>query len=109
MMPAATRREWRFARPAGVNCNPFAALELAVNLTTIAFGCVPLLFALFTLVARVRHPHMFAKLAPMQQRFGKRLGTALHIIAYSLVPLAFGLTVIHAGVRGVSIAQWMAG
>lgn len=79
-----------------------------MNLTTIAFGCVPLLFALYTLVARVRQPQLFAKLAPMQQRFGKRLGMVLHIAAYSLVPLAFGLTVIHGGVQGLSLAQWMA-
>lgn len=79
-----------------------------MNLTTIAFGCIPLLFALYTLVARVRQPQLFAKLAPMQQRFGKRLGMALHIAAYSLVPLAFGLTLIHSGMQGMSIAQWIA-
>ena len=61
-------------------------------------GGLAIAYGLFTLVARFVAPHsgLFRKLGPMQERFGKGPGTALHWAAYTLTPLAFG---------GVKLAQ----
>lgn len=58
----------------------------------LVLGALALAFGLFTLVARFALPHsgLFRKLGPMQQRFGRGPGTALHWAAYTLAPLGFG-------------------
>lgn len=63
--------------------------------TTI--GMLALLFGAFTLGGYVlkafgRGPDLlFRKLGPMQQRFGKRLGAAIHFTAYVAIPLTAGV------------------
>ena len=70
-----------------------------VNLT---LGVFALGFGLLTLVLRFTNPGMFGKLAAMKQQWGDTAGTAIHVIAYSLVPILVGAALIAAGATGVS-------
>lgn len=54
----------------------------------IAYLCLG--FGIFTLVTRQLRPEVFGKLEAMKQTFGPRLGYGLHLLAYSLVPIAYG-------------------
>ena len=62
-------------------------------------GVLAILFGLFTGVARFVAPNsaVFAKLEPMQERFGPTAGTAIHVVASMLLPLVFGVLQILAG------------
>jgi len=60
-------------------------------------------FGLSTLLLHLTRPQLFSKLAAMKERWGNAAGLTLHIIAYSLLPLLFGLLSLWAGVRGVSL------
>ena len=67
--------------------------------TPIVIGVLAILFGLFTGVARFVAPNsaVFSKLEPMKERFGPAAGTAVHVVAYTLMPLAFGAIKILQG------------
>lgn len=65
-------------------------LDLVLGLFAIAFG-------LYTLVLRFTNPAALGKLEPMKQRFGEHAGMAIHVVAYTLVPLVAGATWLLAG------------
>ena len=67
--------------------------------TPIVIGVLAILFGLFTGVARFVAPNsaIFSKLEPMKERFGPTAGTAVHVVAYTLMPLVFGVLQILAG------------
>lgn len=66
---------------------------------SIVIGTLAILFGLFTGVARFVAPNsrIFSKLEPMKERFGATAGTAIHVVAYTLLPLAFGVLQILQG------------
>ena len=39
----------------------------------------------------------------MREKFGTTAGTAIHVVAYSVVPVVFGITMLVAAVRGVTV------
>jgi hypothetical protein len=39
----------------------------------------------------------------MRQKFGATAGTAIHLVAYSVAPIVFGVVMLVAGFRGVSV------
>ena len=45
---------------------------------------------------------MFKKLVPMKEMFGDSVGAAIHFVAYVIVPLGFGISMIIAGLNGIS-------
>lgn len=49
---------------------------------------------IFTLIYRMIHPAFFRKLAMMQKVFGLGWGYLLHFVAYTLVPLVIGASLI---------------
>jgi hypothetical protein len=51
-------------------------------------------FGLATLAIRVVQPDAFAKLAPLRKRFGAGLGTAIHWLAYTIMPLVAGAAML---------------
>ncbi|MFT6146229.1 MAG: hypothetical protein ACJAZO_004719 [Myxococcota bacterium] len=59
-------------------------------------GAVMLGVGLVTLVGRFKAPdsQMFSKLQPMKDRWGDGPGTAVHVFAYTVMPIAAGLTVL---------------
>ena len=73
-----------------------------MNPITMAIGAVALLFGIYTMFVRVRRPEQYTKLKAMQDRLGEKPGYTVHLVAYSIVPMIFGVVMILAGARGVS-------
>jgi hypothetical protein len=65
------------------------SVQLIVGILAIVFGVV-------TGVAHVVAPdsRMFRKLGPMREFFGFRLGTAIHVVSYTFVPLVAGTILV---------------
>jgi hypothetical protein len=59
-----------------------------MNWTTIIFGTVMIAFGIATTMLGVIHPRVFWKLEPMKQRWGLRAGFCVHVLGYSIVPIA---------------------
>jgi hypothetical protein len=49
---------------------------------------------IFTLIYRMIHPAFFLKLGMMQKVFGPGWGYLLHFVAYTVVPLVIGASLI---------------
>ena len=66
---------------------------------SIIIGALAILFGLFTGVARIVAPNsaIFSKLEPMKERFGKVGGTVIHVLAYTIAPIGFGVLQVLAG------------
>jgi hypothetical protein len=73
-----------------------------VNLVTVLVGVAMVVFGLATLVLRQVKPESFRKLGPRRERFGHGLGTAIHVVFYSLVPIGAGIFFILRGLAGQS-------
>lgn len=74
-----------------------------VNVATVLIGVAMVAFGLATLVVRQVKPAAFRKLGPMRERFGYGLGTTIHVVFYSLVPIGAGIVFIIRGVAGQSV------
>lgn len=61
----------------------------------LAIGSLALLFGLYTLYLRLTGKiETFAKLEPMKNLFGSKLGGFVHLIAYTILPLILGLVLL---------------
>lgn len=58
------------------------------------FGFFALGFGLFTLIARHQDPTRFAKLKIMQEKLGDKYGYILHVVAYSVLPILVGVSIL---------------
>jgi hypothetical protein len=45
-------------------------------------------------LAGFRIPWFYKELKPMQQRWGRNIGTILHIVGYVVAPLGFGILLL---------------
>ena len=61
---------------------------------TLLIGIVALLYGIATLVLRQTRPQTFLKLGIMRKRFGDRTGTLIHTLAYSILPIYIGVSLI---------------
>lgn len=66
---------------------------------TIGIGILAVVFGIFSGVMRFVKPSMFKKLGPMKEKFGQSVGTAIHFVAYVIVPLGFGISMIVSGLN----------
>jgi hypothetical protein len=62
----------------------------------VALGSAALLYGCYTFWLRTNHPERFGKLAAMKARWGDRVGLALHVGGYSVLPILFGLAMIYS-------------
>jgi hypothetical protein len=71
---------------------------------SLVFGGFAMLFGVVTLIGRFVAPDsgMFSKLGPMKERFGDRAGTALHVTAYTVMPLLVGAVLLGRALSGAS-------
>lgn len=76
-----------------------------MDLITISIGGVMIFYGIYTLRTRTKAPEKFGKLKAMKERFGDDNGLALHITAYSIVPIVVGVLVSFAGLNGLSLLQ----
>ena len=74
-----------------------------MNLVTVAIGVLAIAFGLYTAWARKANPGQFKKLEPMKKRWGDKTGVAIHVFAYTIIPLVFGAIVLFIGMSGGSI------
>lgn len=61
----------------------------------LILGILCILYGLFMLVLRLtNHLSIFGKLSAMKEKFGEKTGTIIHIIGYTVVPLALGIVLL---------------
>ena len=79
-----------------------------MDIITILIGALIGLYGIYTLYTRFTSPEKLKKLQPMKEKFGSKVGITIHTIAYSIMPLIVGSSVLTAGVKGISIMQIIA-
>ena len=70
---------------------------------TIGLGVFGLGFGGYTSLLRFTNPAKLGKLQPMREKFGATAGNAIHLAAYSVAPIVFGVVMLLAGLQGVSV------
>lgn len=71
---------------------------------TLIFGILLLVFGLFTIYLRVfKESKGLGKLDRMKQVYGDKIGTLMHVISYTIVPILLGVAGIIAYFLGVEI------
>lgn len=70
---------------------------------TVGIGVLAVGFGGYAFFLRVSNPSKLKKLKPMQDKWGEQSGLAIHTVAYSIGPLVFGLAMIVAGLKGISL------
>lgn len=74
-----------------------------MNFLTIGIGGIIVAYGCYTAWARVKAPQQFHKLEAMKKFWGDVPGLAIHVVAYTLMPMGVGIAVIVAGVNGLSV------
>ena len=74
-----------------------------MNPVTVGVGVAAIAYGLFTLVARIKRPEMFKKLAPMKERWGPNAGLAIHVVGYTVIPIIFGVISVVSGLAGKAL------
>jgi hypothetical protein len=74
-----------------------------VNLLLVALGFAVAGFGAWTYTVRFSNPLVYGRLEAMQETLGQTTGTMLHLVAFTLLPIAMGLMCINAGIRGSSL------
>lgn len=65
-------------------------------MVTIIIGSLCILFGLFVLFCHLtKRLSSFGKLSAMQENFGQKTGTAIHLVCYSILPILIGALVIY--------------
>lgn len=74
-----------------------------MNLTTVFIGAAAILFGLYTAFLRAKQPQKLGKLQAMKERFGATAGDLIHLVTYTIVPVAAGAVFVFYGLRGVAL------
>ncbi len=62
---------------------------------TLIFGIIALLFGLLTIYLRIfKNSKGLGKLESMKETYGEKLGLAIHIVSYTVVPIVVGIVMI---------------
>ncbi len=67
---------------------------MQLDITSIVLGALAIAFGIFTLVIRRRSPEKLRKLVAMEKQWGAKKGNMAHLIAYTVLPIVFGLIFI---------------
>jgi hypothetical protein len=67
-------------------------------LIQIVLGVAAVAFGGYTAFARIAKPESLGKLEAMKEAYGDGAGGAIHLISYTLTPIAIGATLIVLGV-----------
>jgi len=76
-----------------------------MNPVTILIGVAGLGFGIYTAYIRSTNPAKFGKLEAMKKQWGESTGKNIHAVAYTVVPIIFGIAMIIAGIGGVSFFE----
>lgn len=70
----------------------------------LIIGILALLYGLYTIYLRVRKDSKaWGKLEKMKEAYGEKAGTIIHIISYTIVPIAVGIVGIVAYCLGIKV------
>lgn len=70
----------------------------------LIIGILALLYGLYTIYLRVRKDSKaWGKLEKMKEVYGEKAGTVIHIIFYTIVPIAVGIVGIVAYCLGIKV------
>ena len=70
----------------------------------LIIGILALLYGLYTIYLRVsKNAKAWGKLDRMKEVYGEKAGSAIHIISYTLVPIAIGIIGIAAYCLGIKV------
>ena len=65
-----------------------------MNYAFLIFGLAATLYGIYTFIIRIKNPGRLRKLEATKKALGDRTGTAIHTIAYSIIPIIFGIVFI---------------
>ena len=69
----------------------------------MVLGILASVYGIFSCIMRFVKPSIFKKLEPMKERWGEKVGNAIHFFSYIIVPIAVGGLFIIAGINGISV------
>ena len=70
----------------------------------LIIGILALLYGLYTIYLRVRKDSKaWSKIEKMKEVYGEKAGTVIHIISYTIVPIAVGIVGIVAYCLGIKV------
>lgn len=73
------------------------------NWIEIVVGFLALGYGVYSLYVRITDPERIGKLASMKRVYGAKAGAVIHLVMYSIIPIAFGLVLIASGFFGIDI------
>ena len=76
-----------------------------MNIITILIGAAALVFGTYTTYIRATDPSRLGKLEAMKQQWGERAGVIVHVVAYTVIPIIFGIVMVLAGIKGMSFFE----
>lgn len=74
-----------------------------MNWVTMGIGIAAILYGVFTLFLRFTAPEKFGKLEAMKERLGEKAGLAFHFFSYTVIPIAVGVSLVIAGIKGATL------
>jgi len=74
-----------------------------MNLFTMGLGAAICIYGIYTMTMRTRAPEKLGKLKAMKEKYGDSSGMALHIVAFTVVPIVMGIILSFAGFNGLSL------
>ncbi len=78
-----------------------------MDLMTAGIGALVVAYGCYTAYARMKAPQQFRKLEAMKKFWGVRAGIAIHVVAYTIVPILAGIAMIIADLNGLSVIDLM--
>lgn len=66
----------------------------------ILIGAAAIIFGIYTTYIRATNPAKLGKLEAMKKQWGEGAGTVIHVVAYTVIPIVFGIIMIIFGIRG---------
>lgn len=74
-----------------------------MNPVTILIGAAAIGYGIYTAYVRATNPAKFGKLEAMKKFWGEKVSMAIHVAAYTVIPILFGIVLIITGLQGGSI------
>ena len=68
-----------------------------MNPVTVLIGAAAIGFGSYTAYVRTTNPAKFEKRAAMKKRWGEGAGKTVHVVAYTVLPIIFGIVMIVSG------------
>ena len=62
-----------------------------MTIVKIIFGLFCVGYGIYSFSFRRNHPEKFGKLEALKQAYGDKVGNAVHIVFYSIVPILLGV------------------